>query len=76
MLMQKPCNDTYKVIALNIDFGVKSKLQTFYLSLTLDCPKSLALIYTRQKKRIQYNLQNYNQLRSVDKIFIFERSLL
>ena len=33
--------------------------------------------YGRQKmKRIQYSLQNYNQLRIVDKIFIIERNLL
>ena len=32
--------------------------------------------YTRQKKkkRIQYSLKNYNQLRTVVKIFIFERN--
>ena len=36
------------------------------------------ITYTRQKqkKRIQYSLQDYNQWRIVDKIFIFERNLL
>ena len=34
-------------------------------------------VYTRpKKKRIQYSLQNYNQLRIVDKRFIFERNQL
>ena len=41
----------------------------------------MRFIYARQKKkkekkRIQYSLQNYNQLRIVDKIFILERNLL
>ena len=30
----------------------------------------------KKKKRIRYSLQNYYQLRVVDKIFIFERNLL
>ena len=34
-------------------------------------------IYTQQKKkRIQHSLQNYNQLRIVDKIFLLEGNLL
>ena len=34
-------------------------------------------IYTQQKKkRIQYSLQNFNQLRIVDKIFLLEGNLL
>ena len=32
-------------------------------------------LYPTKKKRIQYSLQNYNQLRNVDKIFILERDL-
>ena len=31
-------------------------------------------IYQTKKKRIQYSLQNYNQVRTVDKIFIFEQN--
>ena len=30
----------------------------------------------KKKKRIQYSLQNYNQLRIVDKMVILERNLL
>ena len=31
-------------------------------------------LYPTKKKRIQYSLPNYSQLRIVDKIFIFERN--
>ena len=45
----------------------------------LSCPLNNNIIHDKKKKkkkRIQYSLQNYNQLRIVDKIFILERNLL
>ena len=42
-----------------------------YSSLACDIPDKKTT-----KKCIQSSLQNYNQLRSVDKIFILERNLL
>ena len=65
----RKCINVYPII-------VKNGILPFHCALSIIMSYSIQ-IYTRQKKkRIQYSLQNYNQLRIVDNIVIFERNLL